>query len=285
MPTKSTRVSDILYLVQQSVSEGGLAKPKEVPTNHVVVIDCSGSMSWELPKIREQLKRKLPKLLKEKDTISIVWFSGRGQHGVLLEGEPVATLADLKDVEAAIDRWLKPVGMTGFKEPLDSVPALVEKVAKRTPGSTFSLFFMSDGQDNAWPRPDILKAVEKASSCVSAATFVEYGYYADRPLLTQMAEKCGGAVIHAADFDRYAPTFEAAMQKRLTGAPRVEVKIPGDVVGGFAFAVVGDELLTFAVEAGFVQVPEDIGEMWYLSPTPIGEVAGDLVGFTSPVAA
>lgn len=275
MDTVSNRISDSLYLVKQNVSSKGPAKPKEVPTNHVVVIDCSGSMSYELPQIRDQLKKKLPKLLKEKDTISIVWFSGRGQHGVLLEGEPVATLADLKDVESAIDRWLKPVGLTGFKEPLESIPALVEKVAKRTPGSTFSLFFMSDGCDNQWPRPDILKAVEKAGSCVSAATFVEYGYYADRPLLTQMAEKCGGSIIHAADFDRYAPTFEAAMQKRLTGAPRSEVKIPGDVVGGFAFAVAGDELLTFAVESGAVQVPSDLGAFCYLSPVPVGDLSAD----------
>jgi hypothetical protein len=266
MQPTSYPVSSSLHLVHLPVSRKESAKPKEVPTNHFVVIDCSGSMSWELPKIRDQLKRKLPKLLREKDTISIIWFSGRGQHGVLLEGEPVATLADLKDVENAIDRWLKPVGLTGFKEPLESVPALVEKVSKRTPGSAFSLFFMSDGCDNCWPRGDVLKAVEKAGSSVSAATFVEYGYYSDRPLLTQMAEKCGGAVIHAVDFDAYAPTFEAAMQRRLTGAPRVDVKIPGEVVGGFAYAVVGDEILTFAVESGAVSVPEDLPGIYYLSP-------------------
>ncbi len=270
MSTTSTRVSDNLFLVQQTVSGKEPAKPKEVPTNHVVVIDCSGSMSWELPKIREQLKKKLPKLLREKDTISIVWFSGRGQHGVLLEGEPVATLADLKDVETAIDRWLRPVGLTGFKEPLESVPDLVAKVAKKTPGSTFSLFFMSDGCDNCWPRGDVLKAVEKAGAVVSAATFVEYGYYSDRPLLTQMAEKCGGSVIHAEDFDRFAPTFEAAMQRRLSGAPRVEVKIPGDVVGGFAFSGTSDELLTYAVEGGAVSVPEDLASFFYLSPVQVG---------------
>ncbi len=270
MEPTSFAVSDALYLTSLPVSGGGPAKPKEVPTNHVVVIDCSGSMGGELPQIRDQLKKKLPKLLKEKDTISLVWFSGRTQFGTLLEAEPVATLADLKDVESAIDRWLRPVGLTGFKEPLESIPALVSKVAKKTPGSTFSLFFMSDGCDNQWSRPDILKAVEAAGSCVSAATFVEYGYYADRPLLTQMAEKCGGAVIHAADFDRYAPTFEAAMQKRLTGAPRVEVKIPGDVIGGFVYAFSGADLLTFSVEAGAAQVPEDTREIWFLSPVALG---------------
>jgi hypothetical protein len=278
MEPTSFAVSDALYLISLPVSGKEPAKPKEMPTNHVVVIDCSGSMSYELPQIRDQLKKKLPKLLKDKDTISVVWFSGRSQYGTLLEAEPVATLADLKDVESAIDRWLRPVGLTGFKEPLESIPALVAKVALKTPGSTFSLFFMSDGCDNQWSRPDILKAVEAVGSCVSAATFVEYGYYADRPLLTQMAEKCGGAVIHAADFDRYAPTFEAAMQKRLTGAPRVEVKIPGDVIGGFAYAFSGSDLLTFAVEAGAAQVPEDTKEIWFLSPVALGTLRKDAGG-------
>lgn len=281
MDTTFSRVSDSLYLVRQAVLSKEPAKPKEVPTNHLLVIDCSGSMSCDLPKVREQVKRKLPKLLRDTDTLSIIWFSGRGEHGVLLEAEPVSTLKDLKDVEAAVDRWLRPVGLTGFREPLESVPALVARVSAKRPGSVFSLFFMSDGCDNQWQRPDILKAVEKAGSSVASATFVEYGYYADRPLLTQMAEKSGGSVIHAKDFDSYAPIMEASIQKKQSGAPRVEVKIPGDVVGGFAYAVAGDELLTFAVESGAVQVPQDLGALCYLSSTPVGGRGQDLVSFSN----
>ncbi len=282
MEPTSFAVSDSLYLTSLPVSWKEPAKPKEVPTNHLAVIDCSGSMAYDLPKIREQLKKKLPKLLREKDTISIIWFSGRSQFGTLLEAEPVATLTDLKDVEQAIDRWLRPTGMTGFKEPLEEVPNLVARVSKKTPGSVFSLFFMSDGCDNQWPRQDILKAVEKAGSSVASATFIEYGYYADRPLLTQMAEKSGGALIFAEDFDRYVPAFEAAIQKRQSGAKRVEVKIPGDPIAGFVYAFSGNDLLTFAVEAGSVQVPEDTKEVWFLSPSVVGILAGKLVDMTNP---
>ena len=262
MKTVSHKVSDSLYLVRQEVSDSAPKKLVETPVNHVAVIDCSGSMSGDLPRIREQLKKKLPKMLKEKDTISIVWFSGRGQFGTLLEAEPVATLADLKDVNAAIDRWLKTVGMTGFKEPVEEAAALVSRVAKKRPGSTFSLFFMSDGCDNQWPRQDLLKAVEKAAGSFSSSTFVEYGYYADRPLLTAMAEKAGGNLIFADDFDKYAPLFEAAMQKTLSGAPRAEVQVKADIVGGFAWALVAGDLVTFSVEGGKAHVPEDLAEVW-----------------------
>lgn len=273
MSTTSYKINESLFLVQQQVASQA-AKPAvvvEVPTNHLMIIDCSGSMYSEIPKIREQLKAKLPKLLKEDDTISIIWFSGRGQCGVLLEGVAVPKLTDLAEVNQQIDRWLKPIGLTGFKEPLQLVSDLVDKVTKRAhKGSVFSLYFLTDGCDNQWSRPDILKAVEVAGSKVSSSTFVEYGYYADRPLLTQMAEKCGGVLIFAEDFDRYAPSIEAAMQKKTTGAKRIEVKIPGDPVNGFAFALADGDLTAYAVEGGAVKVPEDLAELWYVAPKAEG---------------
>ncbi len=268
----SIKVNENLFIVQQVINKSAPAKPVEVPTNHVVVIDCSGSMHGELPKIREQLKARLPKLLSEKDTLSIVWFSGKGEFGVLVEAEPVATLKDLQGVNKAIDRWLKSVGLTGFKEPLLEVADLIVRVGKKRPGSVFSLFFMSDGFDNVWPRPDVLKAVEKAAGGLAAATFIEYGYYSDRPLLTKMAEICGGNLIFAEDFDKYEPAFNAAMQKRPTGAPKVEVKVQGDPLEQFVWASDGHDLTTYGVEAGTARVPQDTSTIFWLSATAVGKV-------------
>lgn len=270
MKTSSYKVADSLYIVRHPVSKKIPAKPVEIPTNHIAIIDCSGSMSWDLPKIREQLKKKLPKLLREQDTISIIWFSGRKEFGVLLEAESVATLVDLSNINKAIDRWLKPNCLTGFKEPLEEASKLVERVSKKNKGSVCSLFFMSDGCDNQWSRPEILKAVEQAAGGLASATFVEYGYYADRPLLTAMAEKAGGTLIFSEDFDKYAPMFEAAMQKKLSGAPRIEVKVKGDPIGGFAYALVDGDLMTFSVTGDTVSVPEDMSAIFYLSSIAIG---------------
>lgn len=276
MKAVSHKVSDSLYLVVQPVGKSSPAKPAEVPVNHVVVIDCSGSMYGELPRIREQLKLKLPKLLSEKDTISIVWFSGRGQFGTLLEGERVASLTDLSTINRAVDRWLTPQGLTGFKEPIEEVSRLAERLAQKAPGAALSLFFMSDGCDNQWGRPDILKAVEKAAGSVASATFVEYGYYADRPLLAAMAEKAGGSLIFADAFDKYAPAFEAAMQKKVAGGKRVEVKVAGDPVYGFAFALVDGDLCTFEASSGKASLPEGLSSIAYLSPSPVGTQLSEL---------
>lgn len=264
----SIKVNDNLWLVNQSFKTKQLKKVEEVPTNHVVVLDCSGSMSSDLPEIRTQLKKKLPKLIGVKDTLSIIWFSGKGQFGVLLEAEPISTLVDLNQVEKSIDRWLQPVGLTGFKEPLEETKNLVARVLAKNPGSVFSLFFLSDGCDNQWSKSEILKTVESISPGFSASTFVEYGYYADRPLLTAMAEKSGGSFIHASAFDKFQPIFEASMAKRLTAEPKVEVDINSDVIGGFAWSCSDDkEILTHSIENQKVIVQNGVDSIYYLSST------------------
>jgi hypothetical protein len=273
--TTNYPVASDLFLVSQQVSKTEEAKPAAPPpTNHIVCIDCSGSMYSDLPRLRDGLKNRLPSLIGEKDTLSIIWFSGRGEHGVLIEAEPVATLTDLSNVNKAIDRWINCVGLTGFKEPIEDVAQVAERVAKKRPGTVCSLIFMSDGGDNQWSRPDILKAMEKAAKGLASTTIVEYGYYADRTLLAQMAEKAGGALIFARDFGSYVPAFEGALQKKPAGAKRVEVAIGGDPVGGFVYALVDNDLITYAVEGGKVTVPEGLSRLYYLSPSMVGGTRG-----------
>ena len=272
MPESSFKVADGLYLVRQTVDTAKtVAKPADIPTNHVLVIDCSGSMSYDLPQIRGQLKKKLPKMLKETDTISIIWFSGTGQHGVLLENEPVATLTDLKTVESSIDRWLKPVGLTAFEGPITEAGKLVERIQKVRPNTAFSLIFLSDGCDNcSRNRTDIFKAIETASKGLAAATFVEYGYYADRPLLTAMAERAGGQLIFAESFDKFEPTVDALLQKKIVGGKRIEIPVKGDALGGFVWEQEGGDLITYGLQDAKASVPEHTKAVYYLSPTAVG---------------
>lgn len=270
--TTSTKIADKLYLISHSVSKtGGNTKSAEVPTNHLFAVDCSGSMYNESPKIREQLKKKLPSLIGEKDTLSIIWFSGRGEAGILFEGEPVATLKDLNDIYKQIDRWIKPMGLTGFKDPLVLAGQAAERLNKKSKGSISSLMFLSDGYDNTSVRSDILSTVGNISSHFSAATFVEYGYYADRALLSSMAEKAGGQLIFSENFTKYEPLFEAAMKKRTSGAARIEVSIKDDVLNGFAWSMSDNDLTTYGLDEGKFSVPQDAGTIYYLSPTSTGK--------------
>lgn len=269
MPTIATfGVEPSLQLVRYTLDRAQQQILTPSPTNHIAVIDCSGSMSSDLPKLRTQLKNKLAKLLGPNDTISIIWFSGRGEFGVLVEAEKVAGLKDLAAIHAAIDRWLKPVGMTGFKEPLEEVSRLIARVSN---GYVWSLFFMSDGCDNQWPRAQILETIRAAAGSLQAATFVEYGYYADRALLAAMADTAGGAHIFAADFAAFEPVMDGALQRQALATPKVQISIDHAVVGDVVFAIDESrrELRTYEVKpAGLIDsctIDADVRRVWYLS--------------------
>ena len=264
-----TKITDKLFLVQVQPPRTAAAKPVDSPVNHILVVDCSGSMYGELDRIREHIKTKLPRLLRESDTLSLIAFSGRNQYWRTLTAEPVATLKDLGDVNAAIDRWLRPVGLTGFKEPIEEAAKLISEVSKKN-GNPFSLFFLSDGQDNQWRREEILKAVDGTAAGLAASTVVEYGYYADRPMLTQMAERWGGSLIFSENFTKFSPLLDAAVQRKLQGGKKVTLDIKGDIIGGMAFAIQGTDILTFAVDKQTVSVPEGLHQVYYLSPTAVG---------------
>lgn len=269
---------------------GDPGDPSHIPTlvpscvNHVAVIDCSGSMSSDLVRLRAALQAKLPSLVKEGDTVSLLWFSGRGEFGPLLEGETVTTLRDLARINGLIDRWLRPQGLTGFKEPIVAVGELIDRVSKKN-GHGFSLFFMSDGMDNQWPREDVLAALARVAPRVRSTTIVEYGYYADRPMLAAMAERAGGQLIHADSFDRYEPAFEHALSKSVPDAPRVPVAVPSDAIGGIVFELPGDgEIVAHAVIDGQVLVSGATRYLWWLSPAPSSNTNPWVGGFAPHAA-
>lgn len=275
----SYKINNNLYIANHTIDKGVSATivQTEKDCNHILVVDVSGSMSGELVKVREHLKSKLKSSVKENDTVTIVWFSGRTQFGTLMEGEKIGTLADLKTVNEKIDRWLRPVGMTAFKEPLDEVANIVGRLSKANANMAMNLAFMTDGGDNCWSEADILAASAKAGAVVSSVVFVEYGYYANRPLLTKMAEKAGGSVVHSKDFQSYAANIEAALARRPMGSKKLEVKLPNaDFIGGIAFTVDNGSINTFAIDAGKISVPEDTGTIWFLTPAKVGlEVLAD----------
>jgi hypothetical protein len=267
---KSIKIEDGLYLCELPVTPASADPPKRLPTHHVIVSDVSGSMSSDLPKMRKHLCDKLPKLLGKDDTCSLLYFSGRGEFGVIFENVGAENAKDLQDIRKMIDRWLVPIGLTGFKEPLIEVEALCKRASKKNPALQHSLFFMSDGCDNQWDKAQILAAVERAAGVVAASTFVEYGYYADRALLSAMADRAGGKLVFAEQFDAYEPILAAEVSGAVEGK-RVEIAIPGDLIGGVAFAGVDGEIATFAPKDGKILVPENAKFVYFMAPEGTGE--------------
>ena len=98
-------ISKDLSVVHQRVGSVMEKKTTTAPSiDHVLVIDVSGSMTYDLPKLRQHIKTKIAKILRPDDTLTIIWFSGRGECGVLLEEVTAANLLDLKSIHDTIDR-------------------------------------------------------------------------------------------------------------------------------------------------------------------------------------
>jgi hypothetical protein len=137
-------------------------------------------------------------------------------------------------------------------------------------GFPFSLFFMSDGYDNQWNQTEILSVCDSLSAHVQAATVVEYGYYADRSLLTKMAERLGGVMTFAESFSEYEPTFESAIQRRPLGGKKITVEIEGEhVVGDLVWSFDGQPTV-YRLADGDVTVSEALDQIAYLNAKPVG---------------
>ena len=230
------KLSEKLFLIENVIknNDESIQKPQSIPTNFIFVIDVSGSMSGDLSLIRKQLKNKLPNLVKEGDTVTIIWFSGRDQAGILKEEVEVKALTDLQSLNEAIDRYLKPICLTAFHRPLVLAKEAIERIKKNRPSTLFSLIFLTDGYNNDCPWNDVVTTLNSMGESLAASTFVEYGFYADTKRLNEMAELVGGEKVDAAHFDDYDVLFEAKLKKSYTSAKKILVKF-SDVLFNFVF--------------------------------------------------
>lgn len=224
---------------------------KPATYNHIVVVDVSGSMYGELPHLRKHLKNRIVDIVGQEDTFSLLYFSGRGEFGVLLENEKLNKATDLTRVHKAIDRYLTPIGLTGFKEPLEACVALIDRLPK---DKLNSFVMMTDGYDNQWSQADILKAAELLAPKLDISVMVEYGWYCNRPLITKIAEILGGGHCFAQDFQEWEPLIENSLQR--PGSKKVRISVPKDVEVVYYTSSAG--LVATHVTDGHVLIPNDI---------------------------
>ncbi|NJO62638.1 MAG: VWA domain-containing protein [Richelia sp. RM2_1_2] len=243
-----------------------VSKPKQQPSNIIFIVDVSGSMSYELDLIRKQLKNKLPSLVKEGDTITIIWFSGRNDSGVLMEEVEIKTLTNLQTVNAAIDRFLKPIGATAFHKPLVLAKESIQRIKKNRPNTLFSLIFLTDGYNNDCSWSDVTKSLKEIENDLSASTFVEYGYYADSRRIAEMAELVGGEKVEAQRFDDYEVVFENKVQRTNSSAKKVLVDAPANTIFDFGFTISNDgEIILYSVSNNQVMIPENTESILFFS--------------------
>jgi len=281
---KNVKLSENYYLTTREINSNVTVEVAK-KTNHIFVVDVSGSMYHELPLIRTQLKNKLSNLMKEGDTISIVWFSGNRDAGILKEEVEVKSLKTLSDLNDAIDKWLRPVGLTAFLKPLQLVKDLIGRIKTNRPDSVFSMIFLTDGYNNDCPWNEVISTLKTLENDIASSTFVEYGYYADTQKLTQMASVLGGEKISCDGFDDFEPMFDAKISTSARGGKKTVVEITDKYLYDFAFSASDGSVLLYNIVDGKIMVGGDVKEVHFFSPTAVGVDAGTSATDTSLYAA
>ena len=281
---KNVKITENYYLTTQEVNSNVTVEVAK-KTNHIFVVDVSGSMYYELPKIRTQLKNKLSNLMKEGDTISIVWFSGSRDAGILKEEVEVKSLKTLSDLNDAIDKWLRPVGLTAFLKPLQLVKDLIGRIQSNRPDSVFSMIFLTDGYNNDCPWNEVISTLKSLETDIASSTFVEYGYYADTQKLTQMAGVLGGEKISCDGFDDFEPMFDAKISTSARGGKKTVVEITDAYLYDFAFSASDGSVLLYNIQDGKIMVGGDVKEIYFFSSNAVGVDAGNTASDTSLYAA
>ena len=268
---KNVKFDENYFLLSQEVNSNVTVEIQK-KTNHIFVVDVSGSMSGDLPSIRTQLKNKLSNIMKEGDTISIVWFSGSRDAGILKEEVEVRSLKTLSDLNDAIDKWLRPVGLTAFLKPLQLVKELVGRIKKNRPDGVFSMIFLTDGYNNDCPWNEVTKALKDLENDIASSTFVEYGYYADSQKLTQMASILGGEKISCNGFDDFEPVFASKMSKTVRGGKKTVVEITDKYLYDFVFTFDKDgSVMLYNIIDNKVVVGSDVKEIYFFGTKAVGE--------------
>jgi len=233
-----------------------------VGINHFYAVDISGSMGSTLPKMRTHLKNRMAMMVKPQDTVTLIYFSGRGQSGVVFEAQPINTLTDLTAVNNAIDKFLQPLGMTAFVDPIELAKSVAGQIKN---GNVNSFKFLTDGYDNSYSTIQILESVKDLPEVFDDFTILEYGWYCNRELLSKMAIATGANHVFSEDYSSLETSIETSFGKKPTSLRRVDISSGNVVVfpneNGFTVCNVKD---------GYVLVPEDVSDVFVIG----SEVAG-----------
>lgn len=277
LKSKYLKVGDNLYFFNQIVkSDSTIEKTIEVSAHHTFIIDCSGSMYGEISSIRRDLYNKISTMLKPSDSVTLIWFSGKGECGVLLEDYRVNGAIELNKVKSLIDKYLTAQCLTSFKEPFVELKNVIKRVSERNPEMLHTMFFLTDGYDNKNSISDILKAVEDVKELLASAIIVEYGWYCNKQLLNEMATTIGGIHTFSKGFDEYEPYSEKVFNNSQSTKRRY-ISLENIPHKGVVFNIVDGDLITYLPNENneiFVSADGELELFYFTSETPSGDFLG-----------
>jgi hypothetical protein len=240
-----------LFLVQQEIKDQGQA-PAPAGVNHILMYDRSGSMYGALPQLVKDLKERL-QTVPVGDTISLGWFSGRNEWNFVLKGFKITGPKDYKTLADILDKNDSTIGMTCFSEILTECKQVVTDL--KPLGNVFALTFLTDGYPTVSPEDkelkDIRNAIKAMGGEVTSSLVVGYGNYYNKELLTDMAERFGGQIIHSSDLSTFPPFLSKFMEGARDRRRRILVSLETlPSKDGAVFSLTDGQVAVYPAEAG-----------------------------------
>jgi len=262
---KTIKINENLFLNKLEILREVEQNFIKAKINHIFCVDCSGSMSYDLPEIRKQLKNKISDLVGDNNTITIIWFSGNKQCGIIKENVAVKDVVQLQKLHESIDKFLKPVGMTAFNDPIILTNDIIDRL--NTENNMFSFYFLTDGYNNDSSISDVKKNLKLISNKLNASTFIEYGYYADSKLLSEMSEIVGGEKVFAKDFEEYDAILSTKMKKDFNKRINISIDNYLDISHDFCFSIVGNDVISYKIENKDVNIIDSDNLIYFTKST------------------
>ncbi|QIG69790.1 Von Willebrand factor type A domain-containing protein [Rhizobium phage RHph_I46] len=177
-------------------------------THHILLLDRSGSMYTSINELIDQAKDAVATVHGSNDLISILWFSGQGSNGVIVEAADRST-----DIVSKLDQYRSVLGATCFSEPLEKAATIARSHSSKVDQTTITLF--TDGcpvvnwsYDQELSR-SIHSLVTLYDVNLTAVNSIGYGNYYRRDFLQQLSDTTQfGTFTHSRDIDEFSILFE-----------------------------------------------------------------------------
>jgi hypothetical protein len=227
-----------LVLVEQPVAVNQNAPRRATGINHIWIYDRSGSMYGVLPQLAKDLCEKV-RSLPVGDTLTLGWFSSEGERNFMVKGYKITGPEDHQKLADVINKNKHTLGTTCFSEILNDTDQVLKDLSVFS--SEFALCFFTDGypvvSNYSREIESIHGAIKKIAGRIASSLLVGYSNYYNKELMSEMAAKLGGALIHSESLMAFSRELTSFMdQARENGAKQiVEISAPlskGSVVFG-----------------------------------------------------
>lgn len=240
-----------------------------VPAHHILLIDASGSMWGDMDQMQATLLRifTATELQAPHLRVSLLSYSSSGD---VITHFTRASVAELQAVGGAPQRTVKALaarGLTCISQALRAAVGLVQR------GETTCVSLHTDGWANdpspASERRDLLKAADELRAAGAWLSGIAYRTSSDFGLLSELASRCGGNAVLAADTRQ---VYDAIHTSTARAVGHVEPAITIDVTAGSAvlFFSVSAGRCVLQREPGTLAIPglspDDDRHAWALAP-------------------